>query len=165
MRLIAFLFLAFLCSCEPTYVLSGPVGKAIRKEVRDLRQAEIDLKKIVPFEWDALYLYDPYTPRKVICNDLGIPDDACRREIPDESIDDGEMYLVFQRSGEIVHQEMHLRFNGDFAPVDFAQPLTPERAVFDVKKNGVAAGGAPWLKLRLRSSSSPGPLKDPAVVN
>jgi hypothetical protein len=43
MRLIAFLILAFICSCEPTYVLSGPVSKAIRKEARDLRKVEIDL--------------------------------------------------------------------------------------------------------------------------
>ena len=165
MRLIVFIILAFLCSCEPTYVFSGPVGKSVRKEVRDLQQAEIDLKKIVPFYWDALHLYGPYTPREMICNDLGIPKDDCRRQITEESIDDGEMFLVFQRSGEIIHQEMHLRFNGDFAPVDFVQPVTPDKAVFDVKEDGVAANGEPWLKLRLRSSASPGPLKKQVIVN
>ncbi len=148
------IILLLLAGCEPTYWLSGSVGKAIRKEVRDSRKAEINLNDIVSFEWDELYLYDPYTTRSFICKDLGISKEDCEKEIPDESTDDGEMYLVFRRAGKIVHKEMHIRFNGDFTPVDFAQPLTPENAVFKVIEEGFSSSGEPWFRLKLRSTQS-----------
>ena len=145
---------AFLFGCEPTYLLSGPVGRAIRKEVRDSKKTEINLTNLIPFEWDELFLFEPYTPRSVICGKLGISEEGCLQEIADESTDDGEMYLVFRKAGKIVHKEMYIRFNGDFTPIDFEQPLTPENAKFSVKEAGASANGDPWLRLKLRSNQS-----------
>ena len=141
-----------LCACEPSYWLSGPVGKAIRKEVRVAQKTKIHLRELTAFEWDALYLYAPYTSREVICQELGISKEFCHQEISDESMNDGKMYLVFQMAGNIVHKEMYSRFNGDFTPINFALPLTPERAVFEVIEDGVSSRGKPWFRLKLRTA-------------
>ena len=144
------MLLALLFGCEAIYWMDGPVGKAIKKEVRDARKAVIHLSNLTPFEWDEAYFYDPYTPRQIICKDLGISEKGCAHEIADESTGDGEMFLVFRNAGKIVHKEMYGRFNGDFAPVDFTLPLKPESAIFDVYQEGVSANGKPWFRLKLR---------------
>ena len=149
--LFIFTFLGLLAACDSTDYFSGPVSMELRKQIRDQKQTVIDLKEIVPFEWEELYLFSPYTPCSEICKQLGIPDSECKDVISSESMDDGEMYMIFLRNGEIVHKEMHIRFNGDFTPLDFRQPLNPDKAVFTVKNDGVSARGEPWLRLRLRS--------------
>ena len=155
MRCAAILIVpVLLFGCEAIYSTDGPVGKAIKAEVRNARKTSIHLSNLTPFEWDEAYFYDPYTPRQAICKDLGISKKNCPQEIDDESTDDGEMFLVFRKSGKIVHKEMYGRFNGDFAPVDFTLPLKPQGAIFDVYQEGVSANGKPWYRLKLRSSGS-----------
>lgn len=153
MRLAAIsVVLALFFGCESAHWLSGPVAKAVKKEVRSAQKTEIHLSKLTPFEWDEAYFFDPYTPRRVICEDLGISKKNCPQEIADESTNDGEMFLVFRKSGKIVHKEMYGRFNGDFTPIDYALPLTPETAIFDVIEDGVSSKGKPWFRLKLRSA-------------
>lgn len=69
-------------------------------------------------------------------------------------MDDGEMYIVFRNKGAIVHKEMYIRFNGDFTPINYKQPLTPSTAIFTVKPQGKSASGKPWLKLELISNNT-----------
>lgn len=155
MKLTAIIILlALFFGCEPNHWLSGPVGKAIKREVRDARRTAIHLSNLTPFEWDEAYFFDPYTPRQVICEDLGISEKSCPQQITDESTDDGEMFLVFRKSGKIVHKEMYRRFNGDFTPIEFALPLTPESATFEVYQEDVSGNGKPWFRLKLRSTPS-----------
>ena len=80
---------------------------------------------------------------------------ACDEQITEESTDDGEMLLVFRKDGEIIHVEMHFRFNGDFAPLDYPVPVMPEKATFAVVQDGRAASGSPWLRLRPLVVSAP----------
>jgi hypothetical protein len=139
---------AILSGCELSGYLSGPVGKAIRHEVREQKQKEIDLARVVPFQWDELFLFQPYTPRSEICKDLGLYEAECLLVVKSESTDDGEMFMAFRYKKKIVHTEMYIRFNGDFTPLDFKQPITPNRAKFSVKETGKSVRGEPWLKLR-----------------
>jgi hypothetical protein len=167
MQLIFVIALSILlAACNPFAFSAGSVGEALKKEVRDKKGVEVDLRKIVPFEWDSLYMFTPYMPRQEICKQLQLTELQCHRHVPIESTDDGEMFLVFRLKEEIVHTEMHSRFNGDFTPVDYPQPITPEQSRFVVIESGVGASGAPWLKLRpkidnkrsnnsFRSTSSP----------
>ena len=137
-----------LVGCDLSGLLSGKVGSAIRKEVRDRHVTQIDLARIIPFQWDELYLYPPYTPIDWICQDLDIPSEHCADTIDAESTDDGEMYMIFRLAGEIVHQEMHIRYNGDFLPIDYPLPILVSDAVFKVvPTKGRAANKKPWLRL------------------
>ncbi len=145
-------FVVSLCvllfGCDLSGYLSGPVGKALRHEVREKKQKEIDLVKVVPFQWDELFLFEPYTPRNEVCKDLGLNGAECLLVVTSESTDDGEMFMVFRQKKKIVHTEMYVRFNGDFTPLDFKQPITPSEAKFIVKEDGQSASGEPWLKLK-----------------
>ncbi|MBT8364677.1 MAG: hypothetical protein KJP23_08220 [Deltaproteobacteria bacterium] len=82
MRLTALIMmLALFSGCESIYSTDGPVGKALKEEVRYARKTVIHLSNLTPFEWDEAYFYDPYTPRQVICESLGITAKSCPREI------------------------------------------------------------------------------------
>jgi hypothetical protein len=143
-----FLLCGLLVSCDPSGYLSGPVGKALRNEVRERKQREIDLVSMVPFKWDELFLFEPYSPRSEVCKELRLKESECSSIVKSESTDDGQMLLVFKLEAQIVHTEMHIRFNGDFTPLDFKQPITPTTAKFRVQEEGHSASGKPWLRLR-----------------
>ena len=155
MRSIFVIGIAMLIAgCDLSYFYSGKVGKAIRKELRELNKQELVMSEITPFEWDELFLFEPYTSNYTVCKKIDIPFDQCEKEIPEKSGGDGEMYIVFLKNKNIVHKEMYIRFNGDFTPLNFKQPLTPSTAIFFVKEKGKSASGKPWLKLILRSNKS-----------
>ena len=151
-RLLILNLVLLVAACDLSYFSSGTVGKAIRKELRDLEKQELILSEVTQFKWDELFLFDPYTPSSTICVQLGISENQCENEILEESMDEGEMYIVFRKNGIIVHKEMYIRFNGDFTPLNYTQPLTPDTAEFNVKRQGTSASGKPWLKLVLRSN-------------
>ena len=140
-----------LASCDFSYFYSGTVGKAIRYELRELNKQEIILSDITQFEWDELFLFEPYTGRQSVCIKLNIPEKQCENKIPEQSMDDGEMYIVFRNNGIIVHKEMYIRSNGDFTPIKYKLPLTPSAALFTVEQQGKSTSGKPWLKLKLSS--------------
>ena len=153
-RISLILFTLVLASCDISYFYSGTVGKAIRNELRELNKQEIVLSDITQFEWDELFLFEPYTSSKSVCFKLNIPEKQCEAEIPEQSMDDGEMYIVFRNNGVIVHKEMYIRFNGDFTPIKYELPLTPSTALFTVTEQGKSASGKPWLKLKLSSNNT-----------
>ena len=132
---------------------AGPVSKAIGKEIRYGGNAPIEIRRVTPFPWDEMYLFGPYQPRALVCEHLQLADEACDRHVSIESIDDGDMSLVFRHRGQVAHSEIHHRGNGDFLPLPVNQPLTPETAVFDVVEQGITLG---WHLLVLRASARVG---------
>ena len=154
MKNILLVFISlFLNACDLSYFSSDIIGKAIRYEVRSLNKQKLILSEVTQFSWDELYLFEPYTPQISVCTQLKIPEQKCEEIIPERSMADGEMYIVFRYNGEIVHKEMYIRFNGDFTPVNYKQPLTPKTAVFNVIQQGKSSSGKPWLKLELNSNN------------
>ena len=143
-----------LIACNPFSFSVGPVGKALREEIREKRNMEVDLKKIISFAWDELYLFGPYTPQEEVCKQLHLTDLQCSHQVSVVSTDDVVMFLVFRHKGEIVHTEMHSRFNGDFTPLDYPQPITPQRARFLVEEERKSSRGGRWLKLRPASEAT-----------
>lgn len=149
MKYIALTLLVFtFVGCDLTGLLSGEVGTAIRKEVRDNGAKQIDLATVVPFKWDELYLFTPHTSSSHVCKELTIPEIQCASIISQESMDDGEIYLVLKLNGKIIHQEMYIRFNGDFTPIEYPMPIKVENSKFKViNSGGKSVSGDPWLKL------------------
>jgi hypothetical protein len=97
-------FCMLLFGCDFSSYLSGPVGKAVRHEVREKRQQEIDLARVVPFEWDELFLFGPYTPRGEVCKELQLNKAECLISVKSESTDDGVMFLVLRHKDKIMSQ-------------------------------------------------------------
>ena len=139
---IAMALLASACSS-----VDDRVSAAIGNAVRDKQMQEIRIAALTDFEWDKVYLFDPYAPRAHICEVLGVEARQCERVVPFESMDDGIMSLAFVSGTRVVRYARHRRLNGDFTPVVSRQPLLASEAVFKVVPSGVLQDGRPWLKL------------------
>lgn len=132
MRIAVFLlaFMAFLAvGCEKKV----DIGERLSDALREDGGKELDLKKIVPFAWDELFLFSPYYPTENVCKDLGLDAVSCKKTITQESTDDGVMLMVFRHQGRVVHVELHNRWNGDLTPSLDANPIASNSAVFVVK--------------------------------
>ena len=141
---IGMALLASACSLIDDRV-SAAIGTAIRSEqVREVRIAAL-----TDFEWDKLYVFDPYAPRVHVCKTLGVEAGQCERVVPFESMDDGTMSLAFVSGTQVVRYVRHSRLNGDFAAGVNGQPIPVSEAVFKVVPSGVTQDGRPWLKLVL----------------
>jgi hypothetical protein len=147
--LLAILLVLNLSGCGDAYryLKSGEVGWALKVELRDRKSTRVELAKLTKFEWDEVFVFDPYAPTSEVCKRLQLPLAECASAIAIESTDDGEMLLVFRLKGKVVHTEMHIRWHGDFTSAP-QQPLTPQAAVFAVVVEGKGSQGQDWLKLR-----------------
>ena len=128
------------------------VSAAIGDAVRDKQMQEIRIAALTDFEWEKVYLFDPYAPRAHICEVLGVEARQCERVVPFESMDDGIMSLAFVSGTEVVRYARHRRLNGDFTPVASRQPILATEAVFKVVPSGVLQDGRPWLRLVLNGA-------------
>lgn len=145
LALIAMLALGSL-SCSS----ADKVSKAIGSKVRVPNPQDLRLSDVTDFEWEKVYLFEPYTPRTKICDALGVQVKYCERVVPYESQNDGLMSMAFLSGGRVVRYELHARWNGDFTPLPPTQPLPAANAVFRVVPGGVAADGTVWPKLVLK---------------
>lgn len=124
---------------------AADVSRALGGLLRERRVETVVLSDVTGYAWDEVYLFNPYTPRSLVCTTLHIGTADCARDISFESSDDGEMSLAFLHRGRLVRYLRHNRGNGDFAPVPTRQPLTPATAVFRVVRE--EAGGRTWSRL------------------
>ena len=132
-----------LSACFNT-IAAGPFSTALGSLLRAQRPARVDLAKVLPLQWDELFLYGPYSPREPACRELGLGWLPCRTTLP-ATTDEGAWSLVFRLNGRVVHHEQHARRNGDFAPVgEGPRPVRRGAAVFDVEARAAAAGGG-WV--------------------
>jgi hypothetical protein len=153
--LLATLLMLSLSGCGDIYryIKSGKVGWALKRELRDKHVKKIELAKLTQFAWDELFLFGPYEPANEICKTLKLPLAECESTITATSTSDGQMLMVFRLNGKIVHNEIHIRWHGDFSSIP-QEPLTPQTAVFSVSVQGKGASGEDWLVLHPISSQS-----------
>lgn len=143
---IATLSALFASACSP---VDDQVSAAIGTVVREKHVQELRLVAVTDFEWDKLYIFDPYTPRTHVCDVLGVQIKYCERVVPFESTDDGIMTLAFISGTQVVRYARHSRWNGDFTPSPKKQPILAAKAVFRVVPSGVSHDGKQWLRLTL----------------
>jgi hypothetical protein len=136
-RAVAVLVLVSLSGCGQLhrYLESGPVGWRLRREVRAKGASPIRLADLTSFDWDEVFLFDPYTPRSAVCAALALSESDCPDYVTGESTDDAVMYIAFRQGGAFVHGEMHFRRHGDFTPVPNG-PIRRTDAVFRILKSG-----------------------------
>lgn len=72
------------------YVNNGKLKKALTA----LPEGTVTLEEVVPFEWDTVFTFDPYTPIEVIENATGSESHALK-----ESVSEGMTHVVFTHGG------------------------------------------------------------------
>jgi hypothetical protein len=151
--LLAVLSLTTGCGDVYRYVKSGEVSWALKKELRDKGATEVEIRSLTYFKWDEMYIFGPYSMAEEICKQLKIDRAQCDSEVPESSMDDGEMILVFRDKGRVAHVERHIRYHGDFTRVHYGVPISRENAVFQVQSGTRLASGLPQLFLHLKNSA------------
>lgn len=84
------------------YVLIGDPAVAynnyrLRKSITAVNAEAVELNQAVPFEWDSVYTFDPYTPKSEIEKTLGFHSPAIH-----EVINEGMMQLIFVKNRQVV---------------------------------------------------------------
>ncbi len=72
-------------------------NKIFNANVNLITQDEVFLNDIIPFEWDTVYTFGPYTSRETIEEVIGIKSNAIK-----EALSEGMQQLIFVKEDEII---------------------------------------------------------------
>ena len=110
------------------------VRSAVHQKVGNADPVYVDLGHLLPFEWEAVYFFPPYTTREEIYETLGFR----WRGAAHTSIEERDFMtlLVFVKGRRVVHHIEHPRVEGDFSRLGGGQGYTPEEAYFEVVEEG-----------------------------
>ena len=90
----------------------------------------LDVRRVMPFGWESLYIFPPHTPIDHIERTLGFK----WRKAKDTRIDERDdiTLLVFVDGQNVQEHVEHPRDNGDFSMLRAAYPYTSDEAYFEV---------------------------------
>ncbi|WP_417372208.1 hypothetical protein [Gelidibacter japonicus] len=102
---------------------------------------KLDLVDVVPFVWDSLYIFKPYTSIAKINDDIGYEwKEAHKTHIND---DDGINLLVFTEKEKVVKYIKWPRNKGDFTRINpLNNPYSRKKSMFILKKE--KTGNQDW---------------------
>ncbi len=72
-------------------------NRNLKEAILNITQDQIDFNAVVPFEWTAVYTFDPYLPSEMQEEIMGIRSDDLV-----ESVSEGMVHLVFVNKDEVV---------------------------------------------------------------
>ncbi|WP_409029387.1 hypothetical protein [Gracilimonas sediminicola] len=101
----------------------------------------INFSQQTNFEWDSLFIFEPYTSDKLIEEELGFKWSSAKSEI--RSLGETKTLLVFLKADEIVKTFKYPRNKGDFIKLDMRGPYKRQEGIFTIKKEKY--GEEDWL--------------------
>ncbi|MDF2546164.1 MAG: lipoprotein [Anaerosolibacter sp.] len=82
-------------------VIGNPIvyhnNQKLKESVLSLELGSVSLNNVVPFDWDAVYTFDPYTSKSEIEDVLGFESSDIK-----ETVNEGMVQLIFVRDQKIV---------------------------------------------------------------
>jgi hypothetical protein len=101
-KVFASSIIAVLVLCALSYAMLGNPSVAynnhkLNKAMTSIDKQSILLNEVVPFEWDAVYTFDPYTPMSVMEDKLGF-----RSNDLEEAVNEGMTQLIFIKGQKVV---------------------------------------------------------------
>jgi hypothetical protein len=112
-------------------------ARRIAKQI-DARNQTLDLSVAAPFEWEAVYFFEPYTAQSTIDQAIGFP----WTEYEKSGIGHSDTFtlILFVNKGEVVSWCRNPRNNGNFDTLYSTQSYT-KADTFQIEYSG-ASGGA-----------------------
>lgn len=117
-----------------TYLVIGnPVvlinNQKLGSVLKSIEATTVNINEIVPFDWDTIYTFEPYTPKESIESIIGFKSN----DIQANNINEGMVHLLFVKDKQVVASVLgysqNLGYRLDFSSkVEFA-----ENAVFKVE--------------------------------
>jgi len=100
------------------YIIGNPViaynNYRLKQSIHTISKTEVTLNEIVPFEWDTVYTFAPYTSRSEIEEIIGFKSNAIQ-----ETISEGMVQLLFVKgssvSGSVCGYAKNLGYFIDFS--------------------------------------------------
>ncbi|QMU66562.1 MAG: hypothetical protein GKR88_21225 [Flavobacteriaceae bacterium] len=136
------LFLAITCKNKELKKIEYSFENIEKKitSIVDSNKKEIDISKLMPFEWDAMYMFKPYTSIESIDNNLGFI-----WESPEKTYISQEEYfyaLVFTKNNKVISYIKWPINMGDFMRIkNIKFPYDSAKFIFKNEKYG----GQDWL--------------------
>lgn len=141
-------FLLLLCifviTCISCRKDERSVSSAIAKKVSMGESTIINLFELTSFNWDRLYIFDPYESRDSIHKLIG--QRFLKTSKLSLGVPEGDTMLVFMNDNKVVDYFLHPRGNGDFSGLGKDNYFTPKSAKFQVVHEDYSLYGK-WPKL------------------
>lgn len=117
-------------------LIGNPVVKynnhRLKKAVTALEEgATVTLNEVIPFEWDAVYTFSPYTSEEEIEQIIGFKS----RDIVANDVNEGMVHLIFTKGEKVQAAVLGYPSNLGYR-IDFFQKVTYDRKIpFTVTEN------------------------------
>ena len=110
-------------------------NQKLKKSICSLDDNEIvSLNEVIPFEWDALYTFEPYQSKAEIAEIIGFQSN----DIKENNINEGMVHLLFVKNDKVVASILsyssNLGYNIDFTSKENLKVAYAENAQFSVTK-------------------------------
>jgi len=84
------------------YIIIGNItifinNQKLKKAITSINSDYIKLNEIVPFDWDSVYTFEPYTTKDEIESILGFKSNAIK-----ETVNEGMVQLIFTKDKKII---------------------------------------------------------------
>lgn len=132
LRIVLLLMLVFLVGCQSSEKKINETNKEnLRNSILSLDEGVIALNDTVPFDWDVVYTFEPYTSKEEIESQLGIKSNLIR-----ETVSEGMLHLVFVKDNKVVLSIASYLNNIGYNIIFDDKILYTDNTNFNVIKNG-----------------------------
>ncbi len=102
----------------------------LQQSVTSITSKSVELNQIVPFAWDTVYTFAPYTSKDEIENTIGIKSNSIQ-----ETVSEGMVHLIFVKNKKVVASVCGYASNLGYQ-IDFSDKIAvTDNAVFNVQKD------------------------------
>lgn len=116
------------------YIVGNPFVRfnnyRLKQSIKAISKTEVTLNEVVPFEWDAVYTFEPYTSKAEIEKIIGFKSNEI-----EETISEGMVQLLFVKGGSIPASVCGYAENLGYELKFENKVEFKENAVFEVKIN------------------------------
>lgn len=129
---ITIIFSTILVAILGYLVLGNPVvlinNYKLENSIKSIQSDNIKLNEVVPFDWDIVYTFQPYTPKENIEEIIGFKSSS----IKENNINEGMVHLLFVKGEKVVASILGYSTNLGYR-LDFPSKVTfVENAQFKV---------------------------------
>lgn len=135
-RVISILTCIILIGVAGCFMIGNPIvfinNQKLENSIQSIDNQAVHLNDVVPFEWDTLYTFVPYSSKEEIEKIIGFKSN----DIKENNISEGMVHLLFVKNDKVVASVLgyasNLGYNIDFTPK--VKVMFEENAQFDVIK-------------------------------
>ena len=118
-------------------------NKKLQKSITSIKENEVALNDVIPFEWERLYTFKPYTTKEDIESIIGF-----KSQYISETINEGMVQLIFVKDKRIVSNVLNYEDNLGYS-IDFYDGISIYNEVLykdNIKFNVKLDNGILYLK-------------------